>query len=225
MNDDELIFPYIDRDYIPTHSLRVISNMLERKCASLILNSILMESPKYDKVHLKINPEGLFKDEVINRWTESHMPNFSQRALDKIQDNHKLLEDFSVDIIGTVFASDDLQNLMSCSQFSTREYLPVKGELTMEDHKLIIWPMSLKNIIGLMIDANSTISLWYISEKAYNTKVRLWRGVAWALPNMYKDLNVLNIIGVQPEEIYYGSDINLMVDADDYTPKEVDSEC
>lgn len=84
---------------------------------------------------------------------------------------------------------------------------------------LITWPMLITKATDLLFSHNELIALWYGSSSEGH--ICIWRGEAWALPDEYKDLYIQKIVGIVPREIWEGDTINLEVNADDSTPRDL----
>lgn len=83
----------------------------------------------------------------------------------------------------------------------------------------ITWPMKIVDATDLLFSHNSSIALWYNSSS--EGRVRIWFGEAWTLPDEYKELSILKFFGTVAEEIWTSDFINIIVDADDETPRNL----
>ena len=87
--------------------------------------------------------------------------------------------------------------------------------------KYIKYPIKLKDATNLLYEHNELINLWYKSDNYRNGYTKLWSGEAWALPDEYSNLNLLKFIGIISDSIYHSDHINILVDANDDTPKNL----
>ncbi len=72
--------------------------------------------------------------------------------------------------------------------------------------------MKVKEAIDTLFSHNEEISLWYDKQNEEgHYSSRLWKGIAWVLPDKYKGLQMLRIFGTIPEHISEADTINLLV--------------
>ena len=83
----------------------------------------------------------------------------------------------------------------------------------------IEWPIKIKDSIDLLFSHNDIIALWYSSSN--EGLVRIWRGEAWSLPDEYNDIRILKFTGIAADVIWESDAINLIVDANDNTPRNI----
>lgn len=69
--------------------------------------------------------------------------------------------------------------------------------------------MKLKEAVDLIFSHNEIIALWEIdkSDKSYSNRV--WKGMAWDIPNKYLDCNNWRIFGTIPESIVDADILNI----------------
>lgn len=58
---------------------------------------------------------------------------------------------------------------------------------------------------------NELIALWYDKPCDKYGSYLLWRGMAWDIPDEYRDLHLIKIKGIMPEHIDEADTINLLV--------------
>lgn len=88
-----------------------------------------------------------------------------------------------------------------------------------QDHKCIAFPAKLDEAIDVLFSHNSVIALWY--SPANEGTVRLWRGEAWALPDEYRNLLIMEFFGAVADTVLESDTINMMVNATDETPRNL----
>ena len=76
---------------------------------------------------------------------------------------------------------------------------------------VIFPPCKVADLPDRIFSHNSIIAIWAEIPKEHSSQ-RLWRGMAWDIPEKYKELQFKSILGIVPECIYEGDTINVLVD-------------
>ena len=74
-------------------------------------------------------------------------------------------------------------------------------------------PCKVKDIIDTIISHNEIVALWY-EEPTEDVKYdkQVWRGMAWDIPNVYKECKFIKIFGTVPESIVEADTINIRIE-------------
>lgn len=90
--------------------------------------------------------------------------------------------------------------------------LPIKRKwFDMIANGVIVPPCKVGDLPDRIFSHNSIIALWVEIPKEHYSQ-RLWRGMAWNIPEEYKELQFKRIFGSVPENIYEGDTINILVE-------------
>lgn len=81
-----------------------------------------------------------------------------------------------------------------------------------EQGLLLRLPCKVKNLIDKVILHNEVVALWFevvAGDKAYDELI--WKGMAWGIPEAYKQCEVVKIFGIIQESIYETDIINIRI--------------
>lgn len=70
--------------------------------------------------------------------------------------------------------------------------------------------MKLYEAVDTIFDHNQIVSIWKESPDN-NGHIRLWHGMAWDIPQMFKSQSKWYIFGVICDNVYYADAINICV--------------
>lgn len=79
------------------------------------------------------------------------------------------------------------------------------------DEKVVVLPCKVGTLPDNLFSHNSLIALWYDKPDDKGYSHLLWRGMAWDIPEEYKELRLIEIMGIIPESIDKADAINLLV--------------
>lgn len=88
----------------------------------------------------------------------------------------------------------------------------VKYEDAEEQGLLLRLPCKVENLIDKVISHNEVVALWFevvAGDKAYDELI--WKGMAWGIPEAYKQCEVVKIFGSIQESIYETDIINIRI--------------
>lgn len=74
-------------------------------------------------------------------------------------------------------------------------------------------PCEVKDIIDTIISHNEIVALW-VEEQTEDVRYdkQIWRGMAWDIPNVYKECKFIKIFGTVPESIVEADAINIRIE-------------
>lgn len=77
---------------------------------------------------------------------------------------------------------------------------------------VIVPPCNIGNMVDVFFSHNAIVHLWCVdpAEEEYSTS--LWRGMAWDIPQKYKEMKFEKFFGNVPEYLYEADAINILVD-------------
>lgn len=80
--------------------------------------------------------------------------------------------------------------------------------------KKLSWPMQMGDAIDVMFSHNDVISLWFQHPNDEKGCYRCFyeNKMAWSIPDFYKDMRVIKILGLLPEKAFNADTINLLID-------------
>ena len=96
-----------------------------------------------------------------------------------------------------------INNFMCNHTERTVDYLLANG--------VIVPPCKAGDLPDKLFSHNSIIAIWVEIPKEHCSQ-RLWRGMAWDIPEKYKEMPFKRIFGSIPESIYEADTINILVD-------------
>lgn len=143
------------------------------------------------------------------KYIKSYNAYFSSKEIDKLVDEILPLE---------IKEGFDLEKITNTGKYEINDN-ENKHMINTNIHHNITWPMKIVDAPDVLFSHNSSIALWYNSSS--EGCVRIWVGEAWALPDEYKELSILKFFGTIAETIWESGVINIIVDANDETPRDL----
>lgn len=103
-----------------------------------------------------------------------------------------------------------------CKELGTYKKLEVQGKLMRRGARV-------RDLIGVLFSHNECVALWREAEPA--TKECIWRGMAWNIPEKYRECEFARIFGTIPIRLSDADAINVVIkveiDEDSTDMKEV----
>lgn len=86
-----------------------------------------------------------------------------------------------------------------------------------KEGKIIILPCKIQDLVDVLIDHNEVIALWvdkdpWGEDDSNRYYYKVWKGMAWNIPEHLKNSNVIKIFGCVPEEIFEADAINILIE-------------
>lgn len=79
------------------------------------------------------------------------------------------------------------------------------------DGRVVVLPFTVGDTVDRLFSHNEVIALWYDKPDDKDYSYLLWRGMAWEIPEEYRNLAFLRIKGIVPETIDKADTINIQV--------------
>lgn len=84
------------------------------------------------------------------------------------------------------------------------------------DHLLsngvIVLPCRVGDMVDVLFSHNAVVHLWCVDPAEEDYSTSLWRGMAWDIPQKYKEMKFEKFFGTVPEHLYEADAINILVD-------------